>query len=272
MDGPLHGAGVTRWARMDNRNCRHGVGCVPYAGGGQGAKKASTRGTAFTAKRTLMAIAAACVSASMTAPPAAAHPHMFFDATAQFVTDTEARLTAVRVAFIIDEYNSLLTVAELGLDADADGALSEAEEQTALSTLVRGFSEYDYFAELTHAAGRLKFNPPTSGAAWLEDGHLGLVMDLPLADPQALAGKSVTLALYDPTYFTQITMALAPQVEAQANGETALSCTAQLKRFEENEELADLSESLAQLSREETPEQENVGAFFADRATLNCGG
>ena len=87
------------------------------------------------------------------APPlATAHPHMFFDATAQFVIGEEGAVEAIRIAFVVDELNTLYTVSELGLDADGDGALEPEEESQLAKAMALGLSDYGFFTELTNGA------------------------------------------------------------------------------------------------------------------------
>jgi len=237
---------------------------------------------------TIAALSAASSSAQ-------AHPHMFFNATAQFVVDEAKQIKSVRVAFLIDEYNTLLTVAELGLDEDRDGALSQADEQKALETIVEGFGHYGYFTELTASGNGIPLGDPSSGAAWLESGQLGVVMDLPLTGTIPLSGAQLDLALYDPTYFTAISLAIEPQLVSvdgapfktspdRANGDSTGSagansaaaatggpeCSVNLKKFDADQQTMELQSQLAELSREETPADATVGALFADRVTLRC--
>ncbi|MEO1329249.1 MAG: DUF1007 family protein, partial [Pseudomonadota bacterium] len=84
--------------------------------------------------------------ASLGAGRAAAHPHMFFDAQAGFVFDEQGRLAALRVAFVVDELNTLYTLQALEIDP-ADG-MSEAETAKLVGGMLRGLGEFGYFTDL----------------------------------------------------------------------------------------------------------------------------
>ena len=60
---------------------------------------------------------------------AAAHPHVFIDTGLEFIVDDAGQLTHVRVTWVYDEFYSLLVLEDMKLDQDADGVLTDAEEQ-----------------------------------------------------------------------------------------------------------------------------------------------
>lgn len=215
------------------------------------------------------AVLATVVAPATVSPQAAeAHPHMFFDAQAQFVVDDDGRLTKVRVAFVVDEFNSLYTLAELGLDLDGDGALTASERASLGQAMMTGLSGYGYFVDLSLDDRKAMFGAPRDVAATLQDGRVAARFDLPLSAPRPLAGAAVSLALYDPTYFTAVdTAAPAAIVGGEPEG-----CAIDHQTFESTSQLAHVQTLLAKLSREETPEEQNVGVLFADKTRLTCDG
>jgi len=190
---------------------------------------------------------------------------MFFSATAQFVIDESKKLTGIRVAYLIDEYNTTLTLADLGLDEDNDGVLTDKERAKVVSQISEGFSQYGYFAHMLEGKRKVEFAKPTSAVARLENMQLGVVFDIPLAAAMPLKGKALNLQLYDPTFFTQITMEMAPLIVGPSDG-----CAVALKSYEETDETAELQEFLSAISREEETGERNFGVLYADTTTLNC--
>lgn len=229
-------------------------------------RKSTRRSRSDRGAWALAAALAAGVAAGAPAP-AAAHPHMFFDAQAAFVFDEAGRLSGVRVAFVVDEFNTLYTLTELGFDADGDGALTEAEAADLAGRMMMGLSDYDYFTDLRLDEERVALDAPRDAIARLEDGVIGASFFIPLAEPSDPTGKTTVLKLYDPTYFTEVTMAAEPTFA----GAKPDHCLTGLEPFDASAKVAQLQAILLQLSREETPEIENIGSVFADKATLSCG-
>lgn len=199
-------------------------------------------------------------------PPVLAHPHMFFDAQATFQLNDAGALQAVRVAFIVDEFNSLYTLTELGLDPDGDGALTPEEEIELAKAMRRGLSDYGFFTELSENGAPIALAPPSKGAAIMDGGQIVAQFDLPLAEPLDPSGRLLRLRLFDPTYFTEVAVVAPPVVQGGAEG----ACAVRFEKFQIDQAASEAKSMLSQLSREETPEDQSVGAMFADTAILVC--
>ena len=214
-----------------------------------------------------LTIAAFLASSALLAPqPAAAHPHMYFDAQAVFHVDDQRRLTQLDVAFVVDEFNTLYIVADLGLDADGDGALSGDEPATLSDAMRIGLGDYGYFTELRVDETAFDIAAPRDVVATLQEGRIAARLTYAFNPPIDVEAAAATLALFDPTYFTAVTMAAAPVVLGND------ACAATFTPFEATAQLAQTQELLARLGREETPEDASIGALFADRAVLRCAG
>ena len=197
---------------------------------------------------------------------AQAHPHMFFNSSAQFILDGKGRLAKLRVAFVIDELNTMYTFAELGVNKDGDQKLTSEETDKIARTVLAGFSHFDYFTYFRDQnGGAIALDKPKSVAVELHQHRLGLVFLLPLAKPMSLSGKSLSLQLYDPTYFTAITIDLPPRILGDGP-----KCSISVSQPSEMEQTRSRKMLLSQLSREETPGIQNVGAIFAETTRLTC--
>ena len=95
------------------------------------------------------------------------------------------------------------------------------------------------------------------------DDRITVAFSLPLAEPLTVEGDHV-LRFYDPTYF--YAYAVVALDETLKEG-----CTSRIVPFEPDAAAKELQLQLAALSREETPEQEDVGRLFADQVWLKCG-
>lgn len=197
--------------------------------------------------------------------PAQAHPHMFFTSTARFILDDHGRLSKLRVVFLVDALNTLYTLTQLGIGRDATQALTSEQTQKIARTVLEGFGRYDFFTHLRDQEGDIALGKPLEVAAQLQQGRLGLSFLIPLKAPLVLKGKKLTLQLYDPTYFTDITIGLPPVIVGKPH-----NCVVSLIKASETEQTLQAQSLLAQLSREQTPENGNVGAMFADTTRVTC--
>lgn len=149
-----------------------------------------------------MVMAAAAVMIG--ADTAEAHPHVFVEAKSELVFDGTGDLSAVRHAWRFDAPFSSFAVQ--GLDADQNGILTQEELSELAQVNVESLKEYDNFTFLSHDGKDLSFADAED--YWLDysGGRLTLYFVLPLAEPLALAGDSVTLEVYDPEYFVAFEM------------------------------------------------------------------
>jgi ABC-type uncharacterized transport system substrate-binding protein len=74
---------------------------------------------------------------------AAAHPHVFVDAQAEMIFDGQQRLAEVHHVWQFDAAFSEFAVQ--GLDADGDGAFSEAELKPLAEINVTSLKDFEFF-------------------------------------------------------------------------------------------------------------------------------
>jgi polyphosphate kinase len=203
--------------------------------------------------------------AALAAAEARAHPHVFVDGKVDFLF-AGGRLEAIRVTWVYDAFASLFMLEELGLDADGDGALTEAEKAAIVRDQTEWPEDFEGDSYLSVAGAEAVLGRPRAAEAGLVEGRVVVRFERALAEPAPAEGLEAVARLYDPTYFFAYFVEEAPRIEGAPG-----NCAAHVDPFEADEELAGLQETLAALSREETPERENVGALFADRIVLSCG-
>lgn len=196
---------------------------------------------------------------------AEAHPHMFFRSTAQFIMDGEGRLSKLRVVFLVDELNTIYTFAELGVNQDGDQTLTEEETEKVATTILEGFGHYNYFTHLRHQDASVALGKPLGVTVQIQQRQLGLSFMIPLQTPLDPRGKSLALKLYDPTYFTAVTIDLPPTVIGKG-----ANCSVSVVKPAETVQTRTSQQLLSQLSREQTPEVEDVGVLFAETTRLTC--
>ncbi|QRM33202.1 DUF1007 family protein [Microvirga sp. VF16] len=133
-----------------------------------------------------------------------AHPHVWVMARAEVLFTLDGKVSGVRHAWTFDPGNS--TFMTQGLDADHDGKLTPDELRDLARQNTLSLTEFDYFTVLKWNGHKQEFQEPTDYGMIFADDALTLTFVLPLKTP-AVAGKTVSLEIYDPTYFVSIGMA-----------------------------------------------------------------
>ncbi|MEO1536150.1 MAG: DUF1007 family protein [Pseudomonadota bacterium] len=199
---------------------------------------------------------------ALTASSALAHPHVFVDARAGFLFNDAGQLTALRIAWTYDAFTSLTLFDILNLDTDNDGALDDADRAAIVAGETEWQDDYQGDTYLEQNGAPVAMAKPVSGAASLAEDRITVSFDLPLTTPLDVT-DSVVLRLYDPNYYYAYTV-----VGLEKNAPEG--CRTALAPFTHDTATAELQAQLARLSREETPEQADVGRLFADQVVLAC--
>ncbi len=150
--------------------------------------------------RGIVALAAINGVVFFTGSPAAAHPHVFVDATAEIRFDAEQRVVEIQNAWKFDPAFS--AYATQGLDTDGDGNFSEAELKPLAQENVESLRDFGFFSYFTIGSDLVALLPPKK--YWLEyqDERLTLFFVLPLEKPAAIVAPAM-LEIFDREYFVE---------------------------------------------------------------------
>lgn len=149
-----------------------------------------------------LALAAALTAAGS----AAAHPHVWIDSRSAVLFDDNGAMVGVRHQWTFDEMFS--EYATLGLETDADGALTREALAPLAEVNVESLHEFDYFTFLDLGDGDLgAFTDPVD--YWLDhDGErLTLHFTLPLETPLMMDARRVSIEVFDPSFFVDFALA-----------------------------------------------------------------
>lgn len=197
---------------------------------------------------------------------AAAHPHVFVDASAGFRFDAQGRMTGLHIVWLYDAFTTLNLYVQLSLDADGDGALDDED----LARIAHGETDWppDYAGDtyLFQDGTPVALARPENGSARMVGDRVEVSFDLPLARPLAVNGHQTGLKLYDPEYFYAYTLK-----EALVPSPLAAGCRSGLIPFRPDAADAATQRQLAALSVEQIPDDPEIGARFADELRLTCG-
>lgn len=144
--------------------------------------------------------------AAILASPALAHPHLFMDTGIKINLDDQSRAVGITIDWWYDDLSSLQYIADLGLDPDGDGHLTEAERAT-LSGFDMGWDAG--FAGDTYALlGDVPIGlmGPRNWASDYTEGRIHTVFTRDFAKPIPRADlPKLILRVYDPGFYTAYT-------------------------------------------------------------------
>ncbi len=200
------------------------------------------------------------------AAPLRAHPHIFVDAEITVVFDDNGQPKGVEIAWVYDEFFSMLLVSDMGLDPDFTGTVTEEEQEILHGFDMNWIEDYHGDTHVTQGGEPLALTGPVEWSSDYYDGqlrsrHLRHFLDLP--DPT----QEWIIAVYDPTYYTSYTLVGQPRIEGRSD------CVARV--FEPDWEAATetLEAALDELlgaGMDIEADFPAVGALFSDEVRLTC--
>lgn len=204
--------------------------------------------------------AIAALIAALPLSPAAAHPHVFVDVALSFQDDGAGNLTGVEVTWSYDDFFSLLIFADMGLDPDGDGQLTEAELKRLkgfdLVEWPEGF-EGDLYI---HAGGeKIALDHPQPTDIRIEAGRIVASHTRGFGPVPA---DGLRVEPYDPTYYVDYTLAGPVFLPA--------GCAYTIREPDLDESQRAFRDMLAQLSAEEEYTGVEVGNLFSDTMVISC--
>jgi ABC-type uncharacterized transport system substrate-binding protein len=191
---------------------------------------------------------------------ASAHPHVWVVAKSELVYSPDGKLKEIRHAWTFDDMFSAF--AAQGLDTNNDGKLSREELADLAKTNVESLKEFGYFTVSKKGDKPLEFGDPVDYYLEADDkGILTLHFTLPIKS--GAPKGSLTLEVYDPTYFVAFSMAEEKPVSLVG---APAGCAVETKGPDDSGAQGNSSESFfAQLNA-----GSSYGEMFANRIMVRC--
>lgn len=202
---------------------------------------------------------------ALLASPAIAHPHVWVTAKAELLYDSEGRVTGIRHAWTFDKgYSAFMTQ---GLDRNGDGKLTPDELQDLAKENTESLSEFAYFTVLKGNGRKQDFDSPRDYSMTYGDEALTLVYLLPLKAPAA--AKTLSLEVYDPTYF--VSFGLAEGNAVALVGAAPQGCAINITRPKNADQPAQAqAQPLSEAFFETLTAASTYGVEFANKAIVAC--
>src|SRR6056297_1340708 len=191
---------------------------------------------------------------------AGAHPHVFVDVGLEFRADAQGRMTGVEVTWRYDDFFSLLILADMGLDPDGDGQLTDDElarlKGFDLETWPEGF-EGDLYI---HAdGGKVALDHPVPTGVRMEEGRIVATHTRSFGP---VAADGLRVEPYDPTYYVDYTLT-GPMILPEG-------CAHDITEPDLDESQRAFRDMVAELSAEEQYAGVEVGNIFSDVLVVSC--
>lgn len=217
------------------------------------------------------ALGSLCLIAALALPGAlAAHPHVWVGGGASFGVNDKGQLDRLHVTWIYDTFASIYLLSYLGADQDGDQKLNAEDKKKILADQTNwpdGFAgdSYLYVSGAKQKMGK----PQNADTRILEDGRVEVTFERMLETPYRPGGgePDAIVKVYDPTFYYAYEISAAPKIV----GPDGHGCAVTHKPYDADDpQIQALQVELSKLGRDETPEQQDVGAIFADELRLSC--
>lgn len=201
---------------------------------------------------------------------AVAHPHVWIDLKTEVIMDDQGRITGLRLDWTMDELYSTYVIEDMKLIPDVD----EAKELAAMARVTQeNLGEYNYFVRVKLGDEVQNFSVIDDMRAEVRDDLVWMGFTIGFDQPIDLSAGKLRYAVYDPTYYIEITY--PADVDIKNLGATPISfsggpqpdaCQATVTRAEPTFETIALA---ASLDREDVAPVD-LGDLFAEWVGIDC--
>ena len=198
---------------------------------------------------------------------AKAHPHIFIDSGVETIFDAQGQVTALRISWTYDDFFSLISIEESGLDPDGDSILTPQEEAKLAGFDMDWDEDYNGDLYVLHGSEAIEMGRPESPTARYENGIITTTHLRKLGTPVTPGPEGLIVQIYDSGYYTAY----------RINAETGLTnapegCGAEV--FEPDLDAVDLmlQETLQEYMAGQNIEMQfpAIGASYADELRITC--
>ena len=200
--------------------------------------------------------------------PAMAHPHVFIDTGLGFIVNNAGNLTHVRVTWAYDEFYSLLVLEDMRLDQDADGVLTEAEEQVLGGFDAQWVEGYNGDLVVRMGDAIVPLSGPLEPQATTEDARI-VTTHLRAVEGGPVPARALSIKAFDESFYTAYEVTRPVTVSGPA------SCKIGRTEPDIDGELGQMQAFLLTLDANYDLEENDiplVGENFATEIRLSCPG
>lgn len=201
------------------------------------------------------------------APTANAHPHIFVDTGIETIFNAGGQVAGLRISWSYDDFYSLVSIEDRGLDPDGDSVLTP-EEQVTLAGFDMGWdADYDGDLYVLYQGKAVVLGRPEDVTARYENGIITSTHLRKLATPLDPGPDGLIVQAYDSGYYTAYTI----QPETLLTDAPA-GCKALVYEPDLDAAARELQDKLQEYTADQSVEAEfpAVGAAYADEVRITC--
>jgi len=195
---------------------------------------------------------------------ATAHPHAWIDLKTTAIFNDAGQVTGLRVHWVFDEFYTLYAIEDF--DADGDGQPDDDQLWQLAVVNLESLAEYDYFTYLKVDGVQPAYAEVSNYETYMDGERLALIFTVDLLVPADPRRHQVSYAVYDPTYYIEITHAAQREEPIRMEGPVPEGCALKLHYPDPDEEILFFAASLDQTQSA----GDGLGAHFAEEVEILC--
>lgn len=204
-----------------------------------------------------------CLALSVPTTVAHAHPHIFVSVEVA-VTFSGNQPTEVELAWIYDDYFSLLLMTDLGLDLDADMILTPEEKDILAASVTEWPADFGGDLEVKQGDVLVSLQDRVNHTMEFENGIVREVHTRPLGP---VADAPLTIRIFDPYYYVAYELIGSVSINGRDDCDALITPANLDEAYTLVEELLYGRPASDVGPEEEFPE---VGEAFADTIEITC--
>ncbi len=194
------------------------------------------------------------------AAPAGAHPHAWIDLKSKVLLDDKGQVRALQLDWIFDDYYTVAIADEVDLGEEIPDEVWTGIAERNLSNL----AEHDYFTDVRADGVTVELGEVSRYEGGLRDGRMWMRFEVPILEPIDPRPKTVSFAVYDPTYYIEIVHLEGDVITF--DGEGSDRCAGEIVQPDPTFEQVSLASALDK----DQSGGDGLGELFAETVVLSC--
>lgn len=188
------------------------------------------------------------------------HPHAWIDVHSTIVLSAQGAATAIEQTWLFDELYSSAVLEENAKDGPAG---QDAVDGFA-AKVIENLGPYGYFTRVTVDGQAVELDTATEYHSEMKGGQLQLTFKAPLPQAVDLARHTLQFAVFDPTFFIQ--MSQLPDTPPAIQAEGSHTCRTWVEAANPSPKV--IARAMALDANADA--QDDLGILFAEKVHIQC--
>ena len=200
------------------------------------------------------------IAMGLTSLQVMAHPHAWMDLQTRFLINEQQQLTGLDLIWHFDDFYSANIIEDMKQKTEP---LAQQYQDFAKQS-VEFMAAENWLTHLEVNGNKVSFSKPTAYRTEKQEYHLVLHFVLPLKEPIAIKGNTLSLSIYDSTYYVEMLHHEANRISVSDNAKSL--CQIKLEKPNPPEDISAYAASLDINQQSES----GLGTLFAEKVLLTC--